>query len=77
MSDSGAIAIGFAIKRLRSSKKLSQESLAEMSGIHRTYISSIERGERNVGINMLLSILDALEQKPSSFFRELEDEGVF
>lgn len=48
-----------------------------MSGIHRTYISSIERGERNVGINMLLSILDALEQKPSSFFRELEDEGVF
>jgi len=50
------------IKRLQ--QNLTQEQLAEMSDLHRTYIGAIERGERNVSLNNIVLIAHALKAKP-------------
>jgi transcriptional regulator with XRE-family HTH domain len=52
------------VKRLRVSAGLSQEALADRAGLHRTYISSIERGERNVSIENIFGIAKALGVDP-------------
>lgn len=52
--------IGSRIRQLREAAGLSQEQLSFECGLHRTYISSIERGERNVAVINLRRIADAL-----------------
>ena len=49
------------VRRLRKSKGWTQEKLAARTGLHRTYIGSIERGERNVSLINVEKIADALE----------------
>ncbi|HJE85601.1 MAG TPA: helix-turn-helix domain-containing protein [Corynebacterium amycolatum] len=61
--------------RLRAARKeigLSQETLAHLSGLHRTYVSSIERGERNLSILNLLTLATVLEVDASIFVLSLE-----
>jgi transcriptional regulator with XRE-family HTH domain len=53
-------ALGDRIKKIRQKKKLSQEDLAFESRLHRTYISDIERGSRNVSIKNIEKIAKAL-----------------
>lgn len=48
------------IKTVRTAKKLSQEKLADLSGLHRTYIGAVERGERNISIDNMERIANAL-----------------
>lgn len=54
------IQIGQAIRRRREALRLSQEELAHRAGVHRTYLGSIERGERNPAIENLSKIATAL-----------------
>jgi bamHI control element len=52
------------VKHYRKEAGLSQEDLAFETGLHRTYISSIERGKRNVSIENVAKIADALHKMP-------------
>lgn len=57
-------ALGDAVRSQRERKlKISQEALADKCGLHRTYVSSVERGEANIGYANLLRLADALEVK--------------
>lgn len=59
------------IKRIRLEKKYSQEDLANLSGLDRTYISGIERGVRNLTIKSLSTLLQALDLDVEQFATEL------
>ncbi len=64
------------IKRIRLAKSLSQEQLAHLANKDRTYISSIERKERNISLNTLIDILIALDIDFETFLEELKNEGL-
>ena len=57
---------GDKIRELRKQKGFSQERLAFKSGLHRTYISDIERGSRNVSLKNIEKIAKALGVSPKS-----------
>jgi transcriptional regulator with XRE-family HTH domain len=56
---------GERIRDFRKQAGMSQENLAEVCGLHRTYIGSIERGERNVSLLNIVALARALRVKPS------------
>ena len=47
---------------------LTQEVFADLSGLHRTYVSGIERGDRNPTLDIILKIARALQCSPSDLF---------
>jgi transcriptional regulator with XRE-family HTH domain len=59
------------MRRLRAARDLSQEALAHECGINRTYLSSVERSERNVSIDNIGRIAKGLQIEP---WRLLKDE---
>lgn len=60
--------IGKRIKELRLDNKLTQEKFAELCGLDRTYITSLERGQRNISIVNLEKITNALNISLRDFF---------
>ncbi|MGV7118904.1 helix-turn-helix domain-containing protein [Paenibacillus kyungheensis] len=60
--------VGLKIKEIRKSKGWTQEQLAETASIHYSYIGGIERGERNISLETLQKIIDALEVSAVELF---------
>ena len=58
--EAAAKALGTRIRELRRKRGWSQEFLAELAGVHRTYMWGIERGVRNPSLRHLAQIADAL-----------------
>lgn len=53
--------LGVTIRELRKANGHSQESFADAVGLHRTYVGSVERGERNVSLDNICRIARALD----------------
>ena len=66
------VAYGKAVRTIRQNKKMSQEELADLCGLHRTYISDIELGKRNESLENIDKISHALQVKKSELFVEVE-----
>lgn len=63
------LAFGRTVRARRAERRISQEELAARSGLHRTYVSGIERGERNLSLASILKLAEALEVNPAELFR--------
>ncbi|MCM2438352.1 helix-turn-helix transcriptional regulator [Agrobacterium vitis] len=69
MKSNGRMALGENIRSRRQELEISQERLAEQAGLHRTYVGGVERGERNVSLDNILSIARALNTTASDLMR--------
>ena len=67
-----ALAFGVAVRTRRLRLGLSQERLADRAKLHRTYIGSIERGERNVSLANIVAIAQALSVTASRLLIDAE-----
>lgn len=62
------LAFGQRVQELRKERNLSQEQLAELAGVHRTYIGMIERAEKNITLRNIEKIALALKIDIKSLF---------
>ena len=71
MTSEGNILIKFGnrVKELRKEKGLSQEELAHLAGLHRTYVGMIERAEKNITLNNIEKIANALDVNIYELFK--------
>lgn len=67
------VVLGKAIRERRENLGLSQERMAELAGIHRTYAGAVERGERNIAAINLERIARALKKQPSQIWARAEE----
>jgi transcriptional regulator with XRE-family HTH domain len=65
-------AFGDVIRDLRNRRGISQESLALLCGLDRTYISGIERGTRNPSLANILKLASALDTSPVEIFARVQ-----
>lgn len=64
---------GESVRNLRIERGLSQEKLAFLCNLHRTYIGGIERGERNLSLRNIKAIASALDVSLSDLFKSVDD----
>jgi transcriptional regulator with XRE-family HTH domain len=63
------VKFGQRVRQERTKKGLSQEELADIAGVHRTYIGMIERAEKNITLENIEKIARALSMKPEELLR--------
>lgn len=68
--------MGERIKMLRQAKSLTQEELASRAGLTKGFISQVERNLTSLSVESLIGILDALDEKPSTFFDDAFYEKI-
>lgn len=61
--------LGENVRSLRMERQITQEQLAELCNLHRTYVGAIERGDRNVSLNNIAKIAYALNVTPSDLLK--------
>ncbi|MCP9479740.1 helix-turn-helix domain-containing protein [Marisediminitalea aggregata] len=61
MKDPRLVAFGERVRQIRKEKGLSQEALADLAGIDRSYMGHIERGDQNITLTKIFQIAKALE----------------
>ncbi|MCL1839270.1 MAG: helix-turn-helix domain-containing protein [Propionibacteriaceae bacterium] len=61
-------AFGDQVRRLRTTQRYSQEALAHLADLDRTYVGGVERGERNIALVNIWRLADALKVEPAAFF---------
>jgi transcriptional regulator with XRE-family HTH domain len=64
--------LGTNVRRLREAKGWSQEDYADRAGIHRTYVSDIERGRRNPTITVVEKLAGPLEVRPGELLDRVQ-----
>jgi len=69
MAEDIKLKLGRNIRETRIKEGYSQEELASRCGLHRTYISDVERGERNVSVENIEKIAKALKTEPNELLR--------
>lgn len=58
------------LRRFRQTKNLSQEGLADAAGLHRTFVGSVERCERNISLDNIEKLARALDVTPATLFED-------
>ena len=71
--DTQRAAVGRAVRDLRSARGMSQEDLAFVTGMHRTYVGGVERGERNPTLIALSRVASALGVRPWELLLRAEE----
>lgn len=67
--------LAYNLKKIRNSTGMSQEELADRAGLHRTYISSVERAQRNVTLENIFALAKALGVEPDQILKPLPPEA--
>jgi transcriptional regulator with XRE-family HTH domain len=68
MRDERLVAFGQRVRNLRKNKELSQEEMAALAGIDRSYMGHIERGEKNITLTKIYQISEALGVEVADLF---------
>lgn len=75
MRNDNLLAFGQRVKYLRKNKGLSQEEMAALAGIDRSYMGHIERGEKNITLTKIYQISDALGIDVADLFLRAEADS--
>lgn len=66
--------VGRRLLAYRKSVGLTQEALADLLGVHRTYLGGIERGERNLTLKSVERIAERIGREPRSLLQHVEEQ---
>jgi transcriptional regulator with XRE-family HTH domain len=62
---------GDTVRRVRGQRKLSQEMLAELAELNRSYVGLVERGQTNISLRNIVKLAHALNVKPHDLLKEI------
>jgi len=65
-------AFGENLRKTRQAAKISQEGLAAMSGLHRTYVSQLERGQKSPSLSVIAALARSLGLRPHELVKNAE-----
>ena len=71
MKTDALVQFGQRVRELRIERNLSQEDLAELSDLHRNYVSQIEGGRRNVSLLNILKLAHGLKVRPTKLIESI------